>query len=190
MHIQCYRSGLSVSMLDIVYVHGHIAERAYITGTFSWFLCFTSYALHSCGVFFSHGIWSYSTNIIWKNVSSDPIMQIDRCEILSTATLLYILITYTKTMHIPRAHNRLNSNENYYNYVFFPPIFSVSLFYLLSICCWHAHLYYNSWYCPILVYEWLMAFSIYTPMGILTFSSESFCRWKKTLLYWMCDIDG
>lgn len=176
-------------MLDIVYVHGHRAERAYITGTFSWFLCFTSYALHSCG-FFSHGIWSYSTNIIWKNVSSDPIMQIDRCEILSTATLLYILITYTKTMHIPRAHNRLNSNENYYNYVFFPPIFSVSLFYLLSICCWHAHLYYNSWYCPILVYEWLMAFSMYTAMGILTFSSESFCRWKKTLLYWMCDIDG
>lgn len=67
MHIECYRSGLSVSMLDIVYVHGHRAERAYITGTFSWFLCFTSYALHSCGFFFT---WNLET------FSSDPIMQI------------------------------------------------------------------------------------------------------------------
>lgn len=46
MHIECYRSGLSVSMLDIVYVHGHRAERAYITGTFFmifvfYFLCIT-----------------------------------------------------------------------------------------------------------------------------------------------------
>lgn len=39
-------------MLDIVYVHGHRAERAYITGTFSWFLCFTSYAFTFMWFFF------------------------------------------------------------------------------------------------------------------------------------------
>lgn len=67
MHIECYRSGLSVSMLDIVYVHGHRAERAYITGTF--FMIFVFYFL--CITF----MWFFFT---WnlETFSSDPIMQI------------------------------------------------------------------------------------------------------------------